>query len=470
MNSTAQSGSNTQSLALMQAVYVLSGLATFYASLKIFTPDQMGILASALVVLRFTVPLASFGVDRALPQIMARTTERRGEVMAQSLMAWAIGGVLIMMVFGVAPSVLSWTGEQRIVTWVVGLVCLVRSATRIMEGSGLGMGISHTQVRGLLAGRLVVLVASVALALSPLGLVGFVLGQLVGESVSAVMLGWQVFRRCDGWRAPTPAAFRRLVKTTAPFAMQSWWSDVYLGSDMLIVERYRTRSEVGFYRVGQVILDNLSLVGVVINRALFPLLSTLKDEREEATRRLRFNLRILGAFSLPVAVGGALLAEPLVLFLSGPAYLPAAMVTALLLCIFPIRMVNNTLGVGMTAMDYQRQRAALATAAGIFNVLANLWAVYAYGILGAAVTTLLTEVLLFFGFRYYCRSLFGPLHVLRTLAPAIVSATLMGAAVWVSPADWGLWGRVAVGVLAYAPCAWWTGAIRGGDLRSLRSV
>ena len=67
-----------------------------------------------------------------------------------------------------------------------------------------------------------------------------------------------------------------------------------------------------------------NLIPANFTLALFPLLSRRgQADRAALARVYRRALKVLLLLGVPICVGTALLAEPLVLFFAGPAYVPA---------------------------------------------------------------------------------------------------------------------------------------------------
>ena len=72
-----------------------------------------------------------------------------------------------------------------------------------------------------------------------------------------------------------------------------------------------------------------------------------------------------------------------------------------ILCVgAPLRFASTGLGAGLLAAGLARQKTAVMLAAAVFNVVANLYAIPRFGGTGAAVTTLLTELVLFSGYLF----------------------------------------------------------------------
>jgi len=262
---------------------------------------------------------------------------------------------------------------------------------------------------------------------------------------------------------------RELVGASVPFGLNLLFSNIYLQSDVLILQELRGDYELGLYQAAAVLILQLLILANVLNRGLFPKLTQNLGDRPAAAEELMFSSRVLLAVSVPIAVGGMMLAKPLIVFIMGSEYGPSAVALTIMLPLLPLRYLNNGFGMALSAMDRQPDRTRSVVYAALFNVAANLYAIPRWGAAGAATTTLLTEILLtawlsvrlapeLDGFR-----LRGA--VVRTLLPAAPMAAIVAA----TPSLHVL-VRVGAGAVVYLVVGYGTGAWRTEDPGRLRSI
>ena len=91
---------------------------------------------------------------------------------------------------------------------------------------------------------------------------------------------------------------------------------VLISADFLVVGLMNPWSDVGRYGAAHRIISAVMAFGMIFQQVVFPSLSRNWRASSEAGRRLLdFSVRILVSGFIPIAVGGSLLAEPLVRFL-----------------------------------------------------------------------------------------------------------------------------------------------------------
>ena len=111
-------------------------------------------------------------------------------------------------------------------------------------------------------------------------------------------------------------------------------------------------------------------------------------------------LKLVVFVATPAAVGMALVADSFLSLLYGAEFQQAVPLIRLLALQIPILGIDIVLASVVIAADRQRQWVAVSVAAAVFNPLANLVAIpvseqaFGNGAIGAAVVTILTEVML----------------------------------------------------------------------------
>ena len=194
--------------------------------------------------------------------------------------------------------------------------------------------------------------------------------------------------------------------------------------------------------------------------ALFPLLSRYaQDDRRQLARLSETGLKVLLILAFPIAVGTTLLAEPIIVVLAGPGYLPeSARALQVLIWYLPISFVNGLLQYVLIAVDRQRTLSVAFAVGVVFNVAANLLLIPTYGYLAAAVVTVASEVVLLAPFLWVALREVGSLAVLGVAWRPALAALAMGVPVWLL-ADWSWPLAVVAGALVY-----------GAGLLALRAV
>jgi O-antigen/teichoic acid export membrane protein len=143
------------------------------------------------------------------------------------------------------------------------------------------------------------------------------------------------------------------------------------------------------------------------------------------------SLRLLVMIALPIAVGTFFVAEGLILLLGGAEYLPdSRMALQIIIWFLPFSFVNSVTQYVLIAIDQQRFLTKAFLIGASFNIVANLIVIPTFSYKGAAVVTIVSELVLLVPFYYAVRKHLGSLPwVSLTWQPAVASA-IMGIVMW----------------------------------------
>jgi O-antigen/teichoic acid export membrane protein len=276
-----------------------------------------------------------------------------------------------------------------------------------------------------------------------------------------------------GW--PRPSLDIRLVwllvGTSFPLMINGLLNQLFFKIDVLLLKPLAGDLALGWYSAAYKLIDGLQVIPASFVIALFPLLSRYaQDDRRRLAAVGETGLKILLALAFPIAVGTTLLAEPIILLIAGPGYLPeSAWALQILIWYLPISFVNGLLQYVLIAVNRQRTL-SVAFAVGLaFNLVANLALIPSYGYLAAAAVTVLSEVVLLAPFLWVTRREVGSLAVLGVAWRPALAAAVMGVPVWLlAPVSLPL--AILAGALVYAAGLLVTGALTARERAELRAL
>ncbi|NJL95255.1 MAG: hypothetical protein HC915_16820 [Anaerolineae bacterium] len=151
-----------------------------------------------------------------------------------------------------------------------------------------------------------------------------------------------------------------------------------------------------------------------------------QEDRAALRRNYQSGYKALVMVALPVAVLTSFTAPALIGILGGQAFLPeGAIALQIMIWSIPIGWINSLTQYVLIALDRQRQITGIFVLAVSFNVLGNLLFLPRYSYQAAAVTTILSEMVLLAGFLWLLRHELGRVTLLRTLWRPVVATLVM---------------------------------------------
>lgn len=195
--------------------------------------------------------------------------------------------------------------------------------------------------------------------------------------------------------------WKKILKTAFPIAVSLVFTLLYFKIDAVFLSlKIINRSspdlaaDVGIYGVGYRVLESIIFFPAMFLGLVMPLLSKYVFlDKIRFQRIFQKTLDILLITATPLLVGGMFLAEPLIILVAGPEFKDSAQVLRILLFAVWMIFVANLFGNTIIALNKQKKSAWIYFAGAVFNIGTNLVFIPKYSYLGAASTTVATEIL-----------------------------------------------------------------------------
>ncbi len=308
---------------------------------------------------------------------------------------------------------------------------------------------------------------------------GIILISLVSTAASIVVLllnivWWRpvgkIVLRLD-WKL-----FRYLVVGGLPFWATGIFLTIYLYIDSLMLSKLANSDVVGWYGAPTKLFYTLLFIPVILSTALFPAMSrSFKRAPRQMVEMARRSFNLLTCFSLPVAVGGMLLAKPIILLLFGIAYTPSIPIMVVLSATLVPTYLNILVNQFLVAADRQIAWTKVMAAACVVNPAINFVLINFYqrthgnGAFGAALALLITEALMTIaGIALLPRGVLGWSNVV-SMVKSCAAAGLMALAIWYTH-NYFIAVPIAAGAVVYLVAGLALGAIPRQDFEVMTQV
>lgn len=309
--------------------------------------------------------------------------------------------------------------------------------------------------------------AALALGAGYFGLIG---ANLLGGIAMAVVC-WRGVRRLGVSPAPPQLAdWPRLLRAALPFGLVTFALGLSYRFDTVLLDIWQGDIITGHYRAAYNLIFSLVMISNVINTALYPTLTRQAARHPERVADITTRiLRYLLSAAIPLAVGGFLLAGPLVDVLYRAAeYGDSVQALQILIWVLPFMYASEFLGYVILITNRERLVARAVIVSTCVNVILNLILVPRYGLLAASAMTVITEVVLVSQHVWNLRPLSQQIDWGRSLLRPLGAAIVMGVVIAVLTPWLPWWSLIPVGILTYGLAGFLLGAFGFADLAFLR--
>jgi O-antigen/teichoic acid export membrane protein len=301
----------------------------------------------------------------------------------------AIRVVLSLLVTIIAPLSALWLGKGD--TMVLGI--LIASAGLILyafQGS-LSSALTarerldYTSILALVS-QLIFWGLGVLLLINGLGFIGLIIASLAGVAVVALLSGWTLFKMGVGRLVVSARRWPQLLLAALPFGV-SGISEVFMQRfDTVLMSFVLTDAAVGWYNVPWMLINMVLLIAQSIAIAMYPSMVRSHTEDPESLPQVAWkSIKYLLIVCLPIAVGGTVLADRIILTLYGETFGNSIPVLQVMLWMLPSLFLLELLGRVAATLHLERLTARINVINAVITVMLNLILVPTLGILGAAL-------------------------------------------------------------------------------------
>jgi len=232
--------------------------------------------------------------------------------------------------------------------------------------------------------------------------------------------------------------WRHLFLGALPFCMTSIVGLIYLRIDIIMLSFMKGDAVVGWYNAACTIVYILVIIPDIISYSVFPMMSRLfftsLNVLKTTTEKFAKYLFIL---ALPILIVLIILSNKIILIIYGDIFVNSIIILQILSLYLPIRFVNHAIGYTLSSVNKEYLRAFSAAIAAGFNIFLNLILIPRYSFIGAAIATVLTEIILFTFYYYFTAKHFHRFPLQKTfLKPSISCLCAFGFAYflkWINP-------------------------------------
>lgn len=248
------------------------------------------------------------------------------------------------------------------------------------------------------------------------------------------------------------AYWKALIQQALPIGLSLLLVKIYQGIDVVMLGFMKGEEQVGYYNAAfKPVSISLIIIGAYCN-AIFPVMSNyFKTSLESLKRLLQITTRLLITVSMPVVIGGIIVADQIILLLYGPGYEKGVIAFQVLIWVIVLISLNVARSWGLLACNRQKQHLVGSVIASVTNITLNFILIPLFGLVGAGIATVAAEAVVTVVYHYMFRKVLVIEFLKPTLKPLIASV-LMGALVYLCriQLQFNLFVLIGIGVASYS--------------------
>jgi len=191
-------------------------------------------------------------------------------------------------------------------------------------------------------------------------------------------------------------SWKGILRQSLPMGLSFIMIQVYYNFDVVILGFMKSEQEVGWYTAAYKIILLVNAIGLIYYNTIFPIISRYyKTSQEKLQTLLNHTAKLMCTAIVPLGVGGVFAARQILDFVYGKEFLGGILAFQILIWVVAIIWISCIYGNSLLACDRQKQFLVGVSLGAVTNVLANLILIPRLSLVGAAISTILAEGVVF---------------------------------------------------------------------------
>ena len=257
---------------------------------------------------------------------------------------------------------------------------------------------------------------------------------------------------------------KEILWNSIPFALTNFFYSIYFTIDLVMLSYLVGDYSTGIYKSAYNIIYVFTTSFVIYQSVIFPIMSKFFIESQNLLKiTYELSVKYLLLIILPLSIGIFFYARPIVDLIYTNQYSLASVPVQILIWTVIFLFVNGAASTLLNAINKEFTVTKVYIAAAIFNVLLNLILIPMFDYNGAAMATVLSEILITVLTLYYVfKTDFKPdMGLLKTVLKIIFVAIILAVAIyWINVS---LWSAIPIGLVIYIVLLFVTRLIDNND-------
>jgi O-antigen/teichoic acid export membrane protein len=423
------------------------GLATVMIMTRHLGAERFGWYVTAVSFLQFIGILSDFGFTITTSNMLAEPRfEKRSLI--NTIFTWRF--ITALLFNGLAPLIIlffPYSREIKLAVAIISLAFFAIALNQVFLGYYQTKLKTYVQTVGDLIGRTTLLILVWLFSRYGIGFLPIMGAVTLGACGNTAYL----------WLKSNNIGFslnkeisKALLKKIWPVALAVIFNAFYLYGDRVILPLYAEQTTVGLYGAAYRILDVVTQIAALVMGLMLPLItfSWSRQHQNDFARRSEWAFELVMVLLLPMITGAIALSTPIMNFLGGEEFIPAAPILRLLIFAAFGISIGMIFGHINLAIGQQKRSLWIYISDAVLSVIGYFIFIPRYGMYGAAYVTIFSEfyaglMLLLLAHRY---SNFVPRIFI--LFKIILASAVMGLTIYLLP-QFHLLISIMIGALIY---------------------
>jgi len=468
MNIFSGIAKNTVSVLLGTVVRMASSFILVIFVARHLGSTGMGKFSLILSIFWVFQTIASMNLQSLIVREVAKNKSSASLLFVNASFITLGSSIIITFVMSGFAYIAGYDLDIRISTWIIGAGLLFTSLNMIAQGLFVAFEKAELVFYGMTVENSIKLAVGIFILSQGFGIITLSMviafSPILGLVFNVLLINRFIIRLVFKINLKMCRSILRYVPT---FAGISIFNSFFWNVDILILSKMRSIEEVGLYSAAMRMVGVIKLVMQSYKVAIQPIAAqTFMKSKNDFRDFCMKSLKYIFILSIPVCVGGTVLADPIILLLFGENFAFSANI--LRIGIWTLIPYGGVLVFAsfLIASNNQKTDLKINMLSSIFSVVCGLVLIYFFGYYGSAAAILIS-ISFFFSqqIRFIFRNMFT-INFIRLIWRTVFSSLVMASVIWFIRFR-PVWIVVPVGIAIFLSVQWSLGSFGMKDLKYL---
>ena len=374
-----------------QVLRIISGvLVTIYVA-RHLGPDQFGVLSYILAISAFAIAIARLGMEAVLVRELVSNPQKKQELMGTAFWLMLISATTSYLLIALVIGATNETNEVKIYALIVTSSTFFISLHSIDYFFQSKLKAKYSTICKVLALAIMSIVKLVLVSLNA-SLFWFVIASVLDHVLLAIflLLAMSHTHSLNFVRCFDRGSVAGMLRSAWPMVLSAIGLVILIRIDQIMIRNLLDLHQVGIYSAAIRIYEAWIVLPYILSVSLLPAIVKLRAGNSgNYHQRLTQLFSALMWLSIVAAILTTAVSEPLVLFAFGPGYAEASPVLSIVMWAAVFATMGSLSARYFNVEHMEKKILSRTLIAAALNILLNIIAIPAYGIKGAAATTVL---------------------------------------------------------------------------------
>ena len=404
---------NTSWLFAEQGLRILSGLFVGVWVARYLGPEQFGVFSYAVAFTAIFGGIAKLGLDGIMVRELINTPEKRDYFLGTAFWLKIIGAFIVI---GLMAVIVPFTNNDATTNLFIFIIAsgLVFQSFEVVEfyfqSQVLAKIISICKASQLALSSVI----KIYLVLTEAEMISFVFVTSFDALSLAIsyIIAYQLRKGKSFYKFFKMDIAKQLLKNSWPLIFSAIVVMIYMRIDQIMIKEMLGEYEVGIYSAAVRLSEAFYFIPLILTTSLFPAIINAKKISEELyKKRLQKLYTLMVWIAIIIALPMTFLSNQIIIMLFGQAYHQAGQVLNIHIWAGVFVFLGVSFGKYLLVENLTKIAFKRTLLGAISNILLNLWLIPIYGVVGAAIATLLAQFLANFGYDLFDKRLHGQLRM-----------------------------------------------------------